>query len=109
MHHKLLAIPAILLAALAISPAYATPATTLKEVTVGGERVVELTNNGQLTLKVVARTGYDHSSEAEPSDNGIVELFVEPGKSVVVKGPYNAYEYYPTPTHGTNTSYRIGG
>lgn len=108
MSKKLLTIPAILLSMLAIAPAQANPATSLKEITIGNERIVELTNNGQLTLKIVARPGYDRANEHDRTDNGIVELFVEPGKSVVVKGAYDAYEYYPTPTHGIDTSY-IGG
>ncbi|MFA7292451.1 MAG: hypothetical protein WC023_09410 [Rhodocyclaceae bacterium] len=93
MNKKLLTIPAILLSALAIAPAHATPATSLKEVTIGNERIVELTNNGQLTLKIVSRPGYDHASEHDRTDNGIVEIFVAPGKSVPIKGPYNVYEY----------------
>lgn len=109
MNKKLLTIPALLLAGLAISPVYAVPATSLKEVQVGSERHVELTNDGKLTLKVVARPGYDRSNEANPTDNGIVELFVEPGKSVLIKGPYNVYEHSPAFSHGTNTFELKGG
>lgn len=96
MNKSLLMVPAILLAGLAVSPAYATPATSLKEVVIGSTRAVELTNRGNLALKVVARTGQDRSNEANPTDNGIEEFVVEPGKSVVVKGQYKVYDYYPT-------------
>lgn len=97
MNKKLLTIPAILLSVLAIAPAQAKPLTSLKDVTIGNERVVELTNNGQLTLKIVARSGYDRATEQDRTDNGIVELFVAPGKSVQIKGPYNVYEHVTAP------------
>lgn len=112
MHRKLPTIPALLLASfatLAIAPAHASPATALKEVTVGNERLIELTNQGQQTLKVVTHRGYDRANEVTPTDNGIVELFVEPGKSIVVKGTYDVYEYYPTPAYRTILSYPNGG
>ncbi|MBI2308207.1 MAG: hypothetical protein HYU78_12975 [Rhodocyclales bacterium] len=108
MKPKLLLIPAILLSMLALTPAHAKPATSLKEVTVGNERVVELTNDGQLTLKIVARPGYDRAGEHDLTDNGIVEFLVAPGKSVLIKGPYNVYEYVTTPAKADPTMY-IGG
>lgn len=109
MNKSLLMVPAILLAGLAVSPAYATPATSLKEVVVGSTRAVELTNRGNLALKVVAHPGYHRSNEANPADNGIEEFVVEPGKSVVVKGPYKVYDYYPTANDSTNSTMYIGG
>lgn len=105
MNKKLLTIPAILLSMLAIAPAQATPAASLKEITVGNERIVELTNNGQLTLKIVARPGYDHANEHDRTDNGIVEIFVAPGKSAQIKGPYNVYEYVTAPATPDPTMY----
>ena len=108
MKRKLLLIPAILLPLLAIAPAQAKPATSLKEVTVGNERVVELTNEGQLTLKIVARPGYDRAGEHDRTDNGIVEAYVAPGKSVLIKGPYNVYEYIATPAKPDPAMY-LGG
>lgn len=105
MNKSLLMVPAILLAGLAVSPAYAVPVTSLKEVVVGSTRGVELTNRGNLALKVVTRTGYDRSNEANPSDNGIEEFIVEPGKSVVVNGPYQVYDYYPTRSNADSLMY----
>lgn len=108
MNKKLLLIPALLLSTLALTPAYAKPATSLKEITVGNERVVELTNDGRLTLKIVARTGYDRATEFDRTDNGIEEFLVAPGKSVLIKGPYNVYEYVTTPAKADPLTY-IGG
>lgn len=109
MQKKALTLPALLLAALSISAAQAAPAPALKEVPLAARHQVELTNQGSTTLKVVARNGYDRANEATPSDNGLVELLVAPGRSVVVDGPYNVYEQLPSPTHGTDASYISGG
>lgn len=107
MKRKLLLIPALLLPALAALPAQAKPATSLKEVA-GQERVVELTNEGQVTLKIVARPGYDRATEHDRTDNGIVEHLVAPGKSVLIEGPYNVYEHVVTPGRPDPAMY-IGG
>lgn len=106
MKAKLLLIPALLLSTLAIAPAHAKPATSLKEITVGNERVVELTNEGQLTLKIVAREGYDRATDYDRTDNGLVEHLVAPGKTVRIKGPYNVYEYVATPAQADPLQYR---
>ncbi len=108
MKHKLLLIPALLLSTLAIAPAHAKPATSLKEVAVGDRRVVELTNEGASVLKIVARTGYDRASEYDRTDNGIVEILVAPGKSALIDGPYNVYEHTVTPSVPDPAMY-IGG
>lgn len=108
MKHKLL-IPALLLSTLAIAPAHAKPATSLKEVAVGDRRAVELTNEGSGVLKIVARTGYHHVGEHDRLDNGIVELFVAPGKSALIEGPYDVYEYTVTPSVPDPSMYIGGG
>ncbi|MCK6404645.1 MAG: hypothetical protein L6Q60_01380 [Rhodocyclaceae bacterium] len=95
---KLFAIaPAILATAFLAPVAEAVPATTIKQIGAASEQRVELTNAGKHALKIVARTGYDRQLwEFNPHDNNIVELFVAPGKSVEVNGPYAVYEYVET-------------
>lgn len=96
MKKQFLTIPALVLALAAVAPAQAKIATSEAIVTLGAERLVELTNQGQTTLKVLVRTGHGVVSEGNPDGNDIAEYFVEPGQAVLVKGRYQAYEYVPT-------------
>jgi len=105
---RLMILPALALAALSAMPAQASQATSIKDVTVGGRQLVELTNTGTTALKIVARSGADHASEATPTDNGIVEAYVAPGRTVQVSGPYSVYEYSPTSPVLNDNSYIAG-
>lgn len=107
---KLFAIaPAILATAFLAPVAEAVPATTIKQIGAASEQRVELTNAGKHALKIVVRTGYDRQVwELNPTDNGIKELFVAPGKTVEVNGPYNVYEYFETASVATPYQYITG-
>lgn len=112
MNKKLLAIPALALASLAISPAHAIPVTSVKDVTVHARSLKELTNNGEYTLMVMARPGPNRDSEATPMDNGIVEHVVKPGEAALVEGPYVVREYLPAASRVTGhviDTYPLGG
>jgi hypothetical protein len=63
---------------------------------------VSLKNEGQYKIKVMQRGPEKGSPESSDYDNGITEVFVEPGDSITVEGKFWMVEYTPNDITQTN-------